>query len=334
FCATVEAGDVSEEDMARTTSDRLGSDIHVGSLTQRSYYPMLLRSIVDFTQPIAHPNLARFYVNAATTTGAGRPEQILGVASDLLFGGQSNIRSFHKYQVLSGRLSFIPDNARRILAMAMGRPEETDLSLRLRNPLHALAEAGMGNLERASMRQRIAAAVSGIEDARERATKMLMIENLCDYQQHLLNRRYELAARSGMSLLFPFLDTEIVNFAMNLPVKHCVDWSGSKKVVREAARPYLGRDLSKRAKWGGDIPTGRWIAPLRPLLENGFLVDQMRLETAVLGPLLDSNTKLLWNMLDLEIWGRLCLFGEDPEKLLDAIRKNGLESDTFESVRR
>ena len=332
FCATVVDGDVSEDDMAREMSEKLGSDFYAGYLPQKKYYPLLLKSILDFGQPIAHPNLARFYINAEITTSAGRPEQILGVASDLLFGGQANVRSFYKYLRLSRLISFLPSNLRRLLAVAAGRQDTVDLELRLRNPLHVLASVGMGNLERASARSSILEAVSGIPDDRERAVKMLMIENLCDYQQHLLNRRYAMSVRKGMGLWFPFLDLEVVRFAINLPVRHCVDWKTSKKVVRKAAVPYLGSGLASRPKWGGDVPVDRWISPLAYLLKGGFLQQQLDFDPARLAQLLSGQRKLLWNMLDIELWGRLCLFGQDPEDILATIRKNGLESDTYESV--
>ncbi len=332
FCASIVDGDVPEEEMARETSEKLGSGFHAGYLRQRKYYPLLLKSILDFGQPIAHPNLARFYVIAEATAAAGRSEQILGVASDLLFGGQANVRSFYKYLRLSRLVSFLPAKLRRLMVIAAGRRDTADLELRLRNPLHVLASAGMGNLERASARSSILEAVSGIANKNERAVKMLMIENLCDYQQHLLNRRYAMSAGQGIGLWFPFLDMEVVKFAVNLPVRHCIDWKTSKKVVRKAAAPYLGDGLASRAKWGGDIPVDRWIAPLSWLLKGGFLQQQLDFDPVRLAPLLSSQRKLLWNMLDIELWGRLCLFGQDPEDILASMRKNGLECDTYESV--
>jgi asparagine synthase (glutamine-hydrolysing) len=332
FCVSIVDGDVSEEDMVRETSERLGSDFHSGYISQNKYYPLLLKSILDFGQPIAHPNLARFYAIAQATAAEGRSEQILGVASDLLFGGQANVRSFYKYLRLSKLVSFLPANLRRLMVIAAGRNDTADLELRLRNPLHVLASAGMGNMERASARSSIEDAVSGIDDENERAVKMLMIENLCDYQQHLLNRRYAMSSGQGIGLWFPFLDTEVVKFAINLPVRHCVDWKTSKKVVRKAAAPYLGGGLASRAKWGGDIPVDRWIAPLTYLLKGGFLQQQLDFDPVRLAPLLSSQRKLLWNMVDIELWGRLCLFGQDPEDILNSIRKNGLECDTYESV--
>jgi asparagine synthase (glutamine-hydrolysing) len=331
FCSSVADVAVSEEEMARTTVERLGTGFHVAHLTSRNYYPRLLRSIRDFGQPIAHPNLARFYISAWNAARHNRANQIKGVASDLLFGGQGNVRSFYRYLRLSKYLSFVPAGARRVLTSAFEPRQKTDLELRLRNPLPSLSSIGMGNLERGAASTRILLALGGIRDADERAVKALMMENLCEYQQPLLNRRYEMAELHGLALWFPFLDTEVVRFAVNLPVGACVGWNTSKKVVREAARPYLGGALASRAKWGGDVPTAKWVRPLKFLLDDGFIAARLGFDPSVMGPVLDADIKLLWNLIDIELWGRMCLLGEDPRDLLAAMKRNGLESDPFES---
>ncbi|MDD4857175.1 MAG: asparagine synthase-related protein, partial [Candidatus Krumholzibacteria bacterium] len=180
--------------------------------------------------------------------------------------------------------------------------------------------------------QRIETALAGIKDPSERALKVLMIENLCEYQQHLLNRRYELSASNGLSLFFPFLDLEMLRFAMNLPVLFCVDWRTSKIVVRKAALPYLGGLLASRSKYGGDVPLDPWIRPLAFLLEDGIVRDMFRFDRSSMERLLADHTKFLWNMIDLELWGRLCLLDTDPEKLLSMMRDRGVPCASFDSV--
>jgi len=45
-----------------------------------------------------------------------------------------------------------------------------------------------------------------------------------------------------------------------------------------------------------------------------------------------KNMKILWNMIDIELWGRLCLRGEDPDKILDKIRDGGIRCSSFEKI--
>jgi asparagine synthase (glutamine-hydrolysing) len=332
FCTSVAEASVSEGNMAKLTAERLAVDLHVGSLTRETFYPGLVKAIVDFAAPIVHPNTAKFYAGIEEMHTLGRRNMIYGVASDLLFGSFGDVRSYYRHLRIKRLFSALPAKVRTVLSAAMADEPIVNLERRLRNPLTLLAHAGLGNFERAAMQERVAAALAGIDDPLERALKTLMLENLCEYQQHLLNRRYELSSSQGLSFFFPFLDLEVVRFAMNLPVTFCVGWRTSKIVVRKAALPYVGAVLAGRRKYGGDVPIDRWVRPLAFLLEDGVVRDMLRFDRAAMAQLLDGNVKFLWNMIDLELWGRLCLLGTEPERLLDEVRAHGMPCATIESL--
>ncbi|MCX5752637.1 MAG: asparagine synthase-related protein [Candidatus Krumholzibacteria bacterium] len=332
FCTHVAGGRLSEGDMAKAAADHLGVELHVSTHAAEDFYPGLFKSIVDFGQPIVHPNTAKFYTGVGQTLSLGRPNQVYGVASDLLFGGFGNVKSYYRYLRMRKLFGALPPKVRTVVGTAMAEPRVVNLERRIRNPLRTLAGIGMGNFERAAMQQGVESAYAAIEDPSERALKVLMLENLCDYQQHLLNRRSELAASLGLSLFFPFLDLEVVRFAVNLPAVFCVDWRTAKIVVRKAALPYLGSLLSARKKYGGEVPIDRWVRPLEFLLEDGFVRDTLRFDRAAMRRLLDERDKLLWNMIDLELWGRLCLLDADPERLLASLRERGIACSPLDSI--
>lgn len=323
-CTSVVGGAVSEESMAKSSAEYVGSPVVADRLDRARYYPLLLATIRDFGQPIAHPNQAKFYVSAALAVSNGRRSQIMGVASDLLFGSIGNVRTYYRYLKTRALLGALGAGARRTLAMLLERPDVVRFELRMRNPWRAIAGLGAVNFERGAMQERVAGTLAAIPDERERLLKTLMLENLCDYQQHLLNRRSEFGNIHGVSLYFPFLDPEMLAFGVNLPVKHSVRWNVSKLVVREAARPYLGPGISKRAKWGGDIPLEEWILPLAFLLEGGFLAEELRFDVAALKRVVGAHPKLLWNLVDVELWGRMCLWNVAPERILDEMRSRGI----------
>ncbi|MDD4858521.1 MAG: asparagine synthase-related protein, partial [Candidatus Krumholzibacteria bacterium] len=235
FCTDVSEARFREGEMAKASADHLGVELHVRSLTREAFYPALLKSIADFAQPIVHPNTAKFYPDVEELRSSGHRNQIYGVASDLLFGGMGIVRSYYRYLRVRKLSGVLPAKMRAFAGTVLSDPVRVNLDRRLRNPIGVIAGAGMGNFERAAMQQRIETALAGIKDPSERALKVLMIENLCEYQQHLLNRRYELSASNGLSLFFPFLDLETLRFAMNLPVLFCVDLRTSKIVERKAA---------------------------------------------------------------------------------------------------
>ncbi|MBN1163393.1 MAG: hypothetical protein JXB45_02330 [Candidatus Krumholzibacteriota bacterium] len=325
FCFYVSDVRVSELDQARELARRLGTELITSHMPREQYYPLLLRNYLDLDQPVVHPNMTRFYIGAQTIREQGRPNQLLGVASDLLFGGTGNVRSLYRYNKLRKLFRILPARARRLLAAAVEEEQKINLELRMRNSLPALASLGMGNFERAVTQRGIEESLAGIPDRDERAVKTLMLENLCDYQQHLLNRRYELTSGEGLSYYFPFLDIEMIRFAINLPVDFCVDWRTSKAVVRKAAYPYLGSLIANRPKWGGDIPIDKYVVPMKFLLPGGFVEDNLRFSSEELMPVAGKYPKLLWNLIDIELWGRICMRGESPESLLGKMREQGIE---------
>jgi asparagine synthase (glutamine-hydrolysing) len=325
FCSSVTDMKVSEEGMVSDVTDRLGVGLNVARITRQDYYPLLLNAILTFDQPIVHPNFPKFVASIRMAREKNRLMQIMGAGSDLLFGS-SNVASLFRYERMSKLLAFIPAPIRKRMTYIFDDRRALDLRLRARNTFRALSLVGVGNFERAATQQSIANALSSIEDPSERRIKVLMIENLCDYQQHLLNRRHEVAVRSGVSLNFPFLDGDVVSFAVNLPVSHCVTWKGAKRIVRDAARPHLGSYLAAREKWGGDVPVEKWITPLSFLLAGGFVEEALGFDHHLLGPEVEHHPKLLWNIIDIELWGRLCVLEENPGKLIESIRSRGIET--------
>jgi len=331
YCSNVVGSDISEKALAEEAASRVGAELYVSDLKREDFYPLILRSIIEYEQPIVHPSTPKFYVSTDVKWSTGRRNLIMGVASDLLFGGIGNVNSLYRYLRLRKVLGVIPARFRRILSSVLSDPRSTNVQLRMRNKLWDLARVGMGNFERASMQERIERAFSSIPSEVEREVKILMVENLCDYQQHLLNRRYESNTSYGISLYFPFLDLDLLEFAINLPVSHCVDWKNGKVVVRRAASQLLGSSFYSRKKWGGDVPIDKWVPPLKFLLRGGFLEEFFSLESEQLTEAPGGSVKVLWNLIDLELWGRLSILGQSPHELIERMREEGIECSDYEN---
>lgn len=321
FCADLVAGSYGEGGTAAETATRLGLELHLAPLEQGEYYRLLLESYAHIGRPAAHPNTPRLASAAAVAARMGRRHLAIGAGSDLLFGGFSNVLPMARYLKLGRRLGILGSRVKRVLGAACRDRLALELDLRTRNAPAALGALGLGNLDRAAAAARIERAVAPIPGEDERALKALMLKNLCDYQQHLLNRRHEYASAAGVALHYPFLDLDVVRFAVNLAVSHCVSKGVSKRVVREAAEPYLG-DLSKRGKWGGAVPY-EWVRPLEGLLAGGFLEEAVGYDHELLGTAPGIDAKARWNLVDIELWGRICMLGEEPGELLETLRAKG-----------
>jgi asparagine synthase (glutamine-hydrolysing) len=332
FCAWISDVKVREADQAGDVAEALGTELVSSYMPREKYYPFLLRNMADLDQPVVHPNLARIHVIAASAREQGRRSQILGVASDLLFGGTGNVRSMYRYQRLRGAAALLPRRARALAEALVKKDRKLDIELRMRNRLSSVAAMGFGDFDRARTQRGLEEAVAAIRDPKEAAVKALMLENLCDYQQHLLNIRYELTAGEGISYYFPFLDREVVRFAVNLPVRHCVSWSSQKILVRKALAEVLGSSIASRPKWGGDIPLEKWVVPLKFLLRGGFLSEELGFDHEALLPVAERDVKLLWNLMDTELWGRISIWRQAPPEILGLIRAAGIDCAGWDDI--
>jgi asparagine synthase (glutamine-hydrolysing) len=114
----------------------------------------------------------------------------------------------------------------------------------------------------------------------------------------------------------PFLDHKLVEFVATLPDHWRVDELRRKRVLREAARSILPREVLKRRKVGFRVPVDEWFAGgmreyLYDHLRSADSLTRSYYDTAVLDRILDEHTqgvqthdKLLWTLLTLEIWHR------------------------------
>ncbi|MCB0819175.1 MAG: asparagine synthase (glutamine-hydrolyzing) [Bacteroidetes bacterium] len=78
----------------------------------------------------------------------------------------------------------------------------------------------------------------------------------------------------------PFLDVEVVDFAMGLPADYKVNGSGRKRIVQDAFRHLLPPELYNRPKQGFEVPLLKWFREeldswiFGELLETGFVKKQ------------------------------------------------------------
>lgn len=80
---------------------------------------------------------------------------------------------------------------------------------------------------------------------------------------------------NGLEVRVPFLDHEVVNFVFSLPVSSKIDKGVRKKVVQDAFRSVLPKEIYNRPKHGFEVPLLAWLrGDLRSLIENDLLQDR------------------------------------------------------------
>jgi asparagine synthase (glutamine-hydrolysing) len=109
---------------------------------------------------------------------------------------------------------------------------------------------------------------------------------LTDMQLVLENDMLVKVDRMSMSrsleVRVPFLDHKIVDFAFTLPANYKIDLLQQKKLLKDAFKTYLPKDLYYRKKQGFEVPLLKWFqTDLKSLITNDLLSDSFIKEQGI-----------------------------------------------------
>ncbi|MBC8046653.1 MAG: asparagine synthase (glutamine-hydrolyzing) [Fimbriimonadaceae bacterium] len=89
--------------------------------------------------------------------------------------------------------------------------------------------------------------------------KMLFLDLKTFLVDHNLNYTDKMGMACGVEVRVPFLDLELVNFAMHLPVKYKMKGLTTKYLLRQLSKKYLPDEIVHRSKTGFGAPVRKWI---------------------------------------------------------------------------
>ena len=133
---------------------------------------------------------------------------------------------------------------------------------------------------------------------------------------NLLERGDRMTMAASIEARVPFLDHELAAFVSSLPDNFRVRGLRSKWILREAGKQLIPTHILKRPKVGFRVPVNQWF---RGEMRD-FLIDHLQSATSLTRAYYDphvldraladhlngrqNHEKLLWTLLNLEIWHR------------------------------
>ena len=133
---------------------------------------------------------------------------------------------------------------------------------------------------------------------------------------NLLERGDRMTMAASIESRVPFLDHELAGFVSTLPDDCRVKGMKTKWVLREAGRSLIPAAILERKKVGFRVPVNKWFqGPLKDYLCDHLRGPESRTRAYYDGQVLDrmvddhiegrqNHEKLLWALLNLEIWHR------------------------------
>ena len=147
--------------------------------------------------------------------------------------------------------------------------------------------------------------------------------DLQTYLVELLMKQDQMSMSASIESRVPFLDHEFVESAVAIPGRFKLRGWQTKAVLRAALRDIVPRKILARRKLGFPVPLGRWFrGPFWPLVEE-FVLGSRALRRDLFVPSMlmrlaqehragvAEHGDRLWLLVNLEIWQRLFLDGED-----------------------
>jgi asparagine synthase (glutamine-hydrolysing) len=147
--------------------------------------------------------------------------------------------------------------------------------------------------------------------------------DLKTYLVELLMKQDQMSMAASVESRVPFLDHALVEHVVAMPARFKLRGRRTKAVLREAVRDLVPGEILRRPKMGFPVPVGRWLrGPFWPLVEE-FVLGPRALARGLFDPpalhrLADEHHRgtrahgdRLWLLVNLEIWQRIFLDGDD-----------------------
>jgi asparagine synthase (glutamine-hydrolysing) len=165
------------------------------------------------------------------------------------------------------------------------------------------------------------------EEAAGGALERMSCADLQTYLVELLMKQDQMSMAASVESRVPFLDHEFVEHVSAIPGNFKVRGWQTKAVLRSALGELVPRAILRRRKMGFPVPVGRWFGgPFRWVVDQ-FVLDPRTLrrglfEPSLLRRLVEEHRERvrdhgdrLWLLMNLEIWQRIFLDGENPASI-------------------
>lgn len=307
---------------AMQVTDKLGIRLLSLPADGAGFRQNLARAIYHSDYPLTHPNSVFFLLISEFARAHGVKVLLSGEAADELFGGYAHrYRRYRQYQRVKGLLKRMPAKVRRAVALA-GYASE-DVPVTEFTGYEGLLAHSMDFIDRygrSELRERCERAFDFVADELDRGVLAAMLADLTNFLGPLLRRLDRMSMAASVECRAPFLDHRLVHTVINLPMEYRLRGRTDKWGLKTVAARHLPREIVYRKKVGFPLPLADYLAPLANVrfFEQGFCVDYLGMHRlGIIQPIVRwrENVNGFFNLLSLEIWGRLYFLGQSIDEV-------------------
>jgi asparagine synthase (glutamine-hydrolysing) len=320
--------DLNESVFAERVAKSLGIKLLSCRANGEVFRDTLVRAIYHSDQPLTHPNSVFFLKVSELAHSHGVKVLLSGEAADELFGGYvQRYRRYRQLKRLEGWLRRLPVKMRRLIALAGYASERVPITeFSEYEGLLVHATSFVDRFARVELRGRCAAAYSFVKDESDREVLGAMLADVTNFLTPLLRRLDRMTMAASVECRVPFLDHRLVEMVSNVPLSLRLRGRTDKWILKAVASDYLPSDIVHRKKVGFPLPVADYLAPLarEAFFEDGFCLQRLGMHRAGMMEAVVNwrdNVNGFFNLLALEIWGRLFFFRQTVDEVNDHVRR-------------
>ena len=347
FAVGFAEAEANELPFARLVAQAIGADHHEVVVSPQDYFEALPKLIWQEDEPIAFSSSVPLYFVSALARDHVKVV-LTGEGADELFLGYNRYRVTHwnarlgrSYSALTPRplrdrvqqlVASLPPSLRRytkrtFLAM------DADIRTLFCENFAVFPEAQQHRLLARQHRglfdrDPYATILRAYDDAGGSTLDRMSRADLATYLHELLMKQDQMSMAASIESRVPFLDDQIVEYALALPSRLKLRGWQTKAVLRAAVRDLLPPAILTRRKMGFPVPVGRWLREAYwPVTEEFVLSERSRgrrfFDPSMLTQIayehragVVDHGERLWLLINLEIWFRIFVDGEDPAAIM------------------
>jgi asparagine synthase (glutamine-hydrolysing) len=347
FSVAFEDRAFSELEYARSVARAVGAEGHEVVIGADEFFDALPQLVWHEDEPIAHPSsVPLYYVSklarervTVVLTGEGSDELLAGYGKYPRTTWNWWAGTVYERMVPSAlrtaiarSIPYAPQALRRpasrsFLAMPAS-PEamffDNFASVRLADQ-HQLLEPGLR--ARATLNAVYGPAAAHFRNANGTFLSRLLYSDIKTYLVELLMKQDQMSMAASIESRVPFLDHKLVEFAARLPDEWKLSGWTTKRILRQAMKGVLPKEILERPKMGFPVPFSDWTRRAWNSVARDVLLDRRArdrgiVDSAAVERLLDAHAAgrtrggdRIWSLLNLELWFRTFIDGQGVQTL-------------------
>jgi asparagine synthase (glutamine-hydrolysing) len=153
----------------------------------------------------------------------------------------------------------------------------------------------------------------------------LIYTDIKTYLVELLMKQDNISMAASVESRVPFLDHELVEFAIRIPQHFQIKGLAGKRILKKAVEDLLPHEILYRTKLGFPTPWSAWLSgPKLDALQSLLLEPRSVERRLFMPPAVEQlfrehragyrdHSNRIWRLLNLELWQRVCLEGDFAE---------------------